>query len=253
MSSINSEISMEELMALGSYFSGNIPEDSYEFEQEVEKFLEDPQPIRRREDEEGVVIRPRKKLVSSAPSKKKGTAPQWRLSECQREMAEIVDLAHERLKGTPGVPEFSGGLTSTSNRIVTEEVERIKAERNPVVPKKRGKPAKPKVEGEPKVLKKGGRPAKSKVEGEPKVPKKRGRPAKTVEPKKTISDKDKPKRQSVADRFKAQMKRQSVANRFKAQGLVRPTIPADSAVTKVGPGRYNILGLLNKRPSRSPE
>ena len=42
MSSINntpkSEMSMEELMALGSYFRGNIPEDNAEFEQEVMDF-----------------------------------------------------------------------------------------------------------------------------------------------------------------------------------------------------------------------
>jgi hypothetical protein len=75
MSSINntpkSEISMEELMALSSYFGGNIPEDSDEFEQEVQALIEDPQPIRSRIDEDGIVIRPREKFVSSAPKGKK--------------------------------------------------------------------------------------------------------------------------------------------------------------------------------------
>jgi hypothetical protein len=50
-------------------------------------------------------------------------------------------------------------------------------------------------------------------------------------------------------------KRQTVAERFMAQKTVRPVIPADSVVTKVGPGKYNIAVDLNKkRPVRkAPE
>jgi hypothetical protein len=50
-------------------------------------------------------------------------------------------------------------------------------------------------------------------------------------------------------------KRQTVAERFMAQKTVRPVIPADIVVTKVGPGKYNIAVDLNKkRPVRkAPE
>jgi hypothetical protein len=46
-----------------------------------------------------------------------------------------------------------------------------------------------------------------------------------------------------------------VAERFIAQKTVRPIIPADSAVTKVGPGKYNIaVDFSKKRPVRkAPE
>ncbi|CAB3978682.1 transcriptional regulator [Paramuricea clavata] len=250
MDSTKSEISMEELLALGSYFSGNIPEDSAET------------------DEEYIVTRPCKKFISSAPQRKRGTAPQWKYSERQREAAELIDLAYDRLRGTPGVAEFSGGTAKTDSQIIQREVEKIKSERDQVVPKKRGRPPKAKVEEEPKIPKKRGRPPKAKVEGEPniprkrgrppkakveeepKIPKKRGRPPKTVESHKTISE----PRATVAERLLKQKtvkpKRQSVADRFKAQRLVRPVIPADSVVTKVGPGRYNIEVNLNKRPTR---
>jgi hypothetical protein len=248
MSSVNntpkSEMSMEELMALGSYFRGNIPEDSDEFEQEVMDFMEDPQPVRSRIDEDGIVIRPREKFVSSAPKGKKGTTPQWKYSKRQREAAELIDLAYDRLKGTPGVPEFSGGVAKTNSEIIQRKEEKIKAERNPVVPKKRGRPPKPKVESEPKIPKRRGRPPKPKVESEPKIPKKRGRPPKTkVE--------SKPKRETVAERFIKQNNtiskpRQSVADRLRSQGMVKPVIPADSVVTKVGSGKYNIEVNLNK-------
>jgi hypothetical protein len=37
-----SNISMEELIAIGEYFSGNIPSDDEQFEMNVEKFLGNP-------------------------------------------------------------------------------------------------------------------------------------------------------------------------------------------------------------------
>jgi hypothetical protein len=58
------------------------------------------------------------------------------------------------------------------------------------------------------------------------------------------------KRETVAQRFMKQGG-QTVADRFKAQKVVRSVIPADSVVTKVGPGRYNIAVDLNKKgPTR---
>jgi hypothetical protein len=74
-----------------------------------------------------------------------------------------------------------------------------------------------------------------------------GRPKVT----KVVEKKPEPKkRQTVAQRPMKQ-KRQTVADRFKAQKVVRSVIPADSVVTKVGPGRYNIVVDLNKkRPTR---
>ena len=78
------------------------------------------------------------------------------------------------------MPETTGGLWYSDNDHIKAEVEKIKAMRNPKIPKKRGRPPKTKVDGEPKIPKKRGRPLKAKVEGEPKIPKKRGRPPKTA-------------------------------------------------------------------------
>ena len=162
-----SNISMSELIAIGEYFSGNIPSDNEQFES----------------------------------------------------------------NGTPGLPETMGGVWRTDNVLVNREVEKIKEERNPKVPKKRGRPPKVKTDDEVKVPKKRGRPPKVKTDDEVKVPKKRGRPTK-----------DKPRRQTVAERFIAQT-------------TVRPMMPADSVVTKVGPGKYNIaVDFSKKRPVRkAPE
>ena len=147
--------------------------------------------------------------------------------------AALIEEAFERLKsnGTPGLPETMGGVWRTDNILVNREVEKIKEERNPKVPKKRGRPPKEKTDDEVKVPKKRGRPPKVKTDDEVKVPKKRGRPPK-----------DKPRRQTVAERFIAQK-------------IVRPVIPADSVVTKVGPGKYNIaVDFSKKRPVRkAPE
>jgi hypothetical protein len=116
--------------------------------------------------------------VDRSQPKKRGTAPPWKYSARQKEKVALIELAHDRLRGTPGLPETTGGLWYTDNDLIKKEVEKIKAERNPKVPKKRGRPPKPKVEGEVKVPKKRGRPPKPKAEGEVKVPKKRGRPPK---------------------------------------------------------------------------
>ena len=226
-----SNISMEELIAIGEYFSGNIPSDDEQFETDVEKFLENPYFEREEPEKEAIVIRPKPRKIPKNYTGKRGTAPQWKYSKRQQEKAALIEEAFKRLKGTPGLPETTGGLWFTDNDLIKEEVEKIKAERNPKIPKKRGRPPKAKVEGEVKVPKKRGRPPKAKTDGEAKVPKKRGRPpkAKTEVPPK--------KRQTVADRFRAQM-------------TVRPSIPSDSVVTKVGPGKYNIAVDLNKRPTR---
>jgi hypothetical protein len=68
---------------------------------------------------------------------------------------------------------------------------------------------------------------------------------------KVVEKKPEPKkRETVAQRFMKQGG-QTVADRFKAQKVVRSVIPADSVVTKVGPGRYNIAVDLNKKgPTR---
>ena len=227
---------MEELIAIGEYFSGNIPSDDEQFETDVEKFLENPYFEREKPEREPIVIRPKPRRIPKNYTGKRGTTPQWKYSKRQQEKAALIEEAFKRLKGTPGLPETTGGLWYTDNDLIKAEVEKIKAERNPKIPKKRGRPPKAKTDGEVKVPKKRGRPPKAKVEGEAKVPKKRGRPPKEkaeVPPK---------KRQTVADRFRAQM-------------TVRPVIPADSVVSKVGPGKYNIAVDLNrKRPTRkAPE
>ena len=231
-----SNISMEELIAIGEYFSGNIPSDDEQFEMDVEKFLENPHFEREEPEKEPIVIRPRPRRIPKNYTGKRGTAPPWKYSKRQQEKAALIEEAFKRLKGTPGLPETTGGLWYTDNDLIKAEVEKIKAERNPKIPKKRGRPPKAKTDGEVKAPKKRGRPPKQKTDEEVKVPKKRGRPpkAKTEVPPK--------KRQTVADRFRAQM-------------TVRPVIPADSVVSKVGPGKYNIAVDLNrKRPTRkAPE
>ena len=231
-----SNISMEEFIAIGEYFSGNIPSDNEQFEMNVEKFLENPYFEREKPEEEPIVIRPRPRRIPKNYTGKRGTAPPWKYSKRQQEKAALIEEAFKRLKGTPGLPETTGGLWYTDNDLIKAEVEKIKAERNPKIPKKRGRPPKAKTDGEVKVPKKRGRPPKAKTDEEVKVPKKRGRPpkAKTEVPPK--------KRQTVADRFRAQM-------------TVRSVIPADSVVTKVGLGKYNIAVDLNrKRPTRkAPE
>jgi hypothetical protein len=143
-------------------------------------------------------------------------------------------------------------LWYTDNDLIKAEFEKIKAERNPKVPKRRGRPPKAKAEGEVKVPKKRGRPPKLKTDEEVKTPKKRGRPPKVKVEEKPVAPPK--KRETVAQRPMKQ-KRQTVAERFMAQKIVRPVIPADSVVTKVGPGKYNIAVDLNKKkPTRkAPE
>jgi hypothetical protein len=194
-------------------------------------------------EEEPIVIIPRPQRIPKNYTGKRGTAPQWKYSKRQKEKAALIEEAFERLKGTPGLPETTGGLWYSDNDLINREVEKIKAERNPEVPKKSGRPAKAKTDEEVKVPKKRGRPPKAKTDEEVKIPKKRGRPPK-------VKVEEKP----VAQRFMKQ-KRQTVADRFRAQMIVRPVIPADSVVTKVGPGKYNIAVDLNKkRPTRkAPE
>jgi hypothetical protein len=173
-----SGISMKELIAISEYFSGNIPSDEDQFEMDVEAFRENPYFEREKPEEEPIVIRPKPRRIPRNYTGKRGTAPPWKYSERQKEKAALIELAFERLKGTPGLPETTGGLWYTDNELINKEVEKIKAERNPKVPKKRGRPPKVKVKGEVKVPKKRGRPQKVKVLGEAKVPKKRGRPPK---------------------------------------------------------------------------
>ena len=227
---------MEELIAIGEYFSGNIPSDEEQFEMDVEKFLENPYFEREKPEEEPIVIRPRPRRIPKNYTGKRGTAPPWKYSKRQQEKAALIEEAFERLKGTPGLPETTGGLWYTDNDLIKAEVEKIKAERNPKIPKKRGRPPKAKADEEVKVPKRRGRPPKAKADEDAKVSKRRGRPPKVkteVPPK---------KKQTVADRFRAQM-------------TVRPVIPADSVITKVGPGKYNIAVDLNKKkPTRkAPE
>ncbi|CAB3977547.1 Hypothetical predicted protein [Paramuricea clavata] len=71
-------------------------------------------------------------------SGKRGTAPQWKYSKRQQEKAALIEEAFERLKGTPGLPETTGGLWYSDNDLINKKVEKIKAERKPKVLKKRG-------------------------------------------------------------------------------------------------------------------
>ena len=239
---------MEELISIGEYFSGNIPSDEEQFEMDVEKFLENSYFQREKPEEEPIVIRPIPRRIPKNYTGKRGTAPPWKYSKRQQGKAALIEEAFERLKRTAGLPETTGGLWYTDNNLIKAEVEKIKAERNTKIPKKRGRPLKVKTDEEVKVTKKRGRPPKAKADEEVKVSKKRGRPPKVkVEDKPMTPPK---KRETVTQRFMKQ-KRQTVAERFMAQKTVRPVIPEDSVVTKVGPGKYNIAVDLNKkRPMR---
>ena len=244
-----SGMSVEEMMSVAEYFSGNIDSDSDQFEINVEKFLEDPFFEMEKSEKEPIVIRPRpRRIATKNPTGKRGTAPPWKYSKRQQEKADLIEEAFKRLKGTPGSPETTGGLWYTDNDLIKAEVEKIKAERNPKVPKKRGRPPKVKTDEEVKMPKKRGRPPKVKTDEEVKIPKKRGRP-----PKVKVEAPPK-KKETVAQRFMKQ-KRETVADRFRAQKTVRPAIPADSVVTKLGPCKYSITVDLNKKkPTRkAPE
>ena len=150
-----SGISMEELIAISEYFSGNIPSDEDQFEMDVETFRENPYFEREKPEEEPIVIRPKPRRIPRNYTGKRGTAPPWKYSTRQKEKAALIELAHERLKGTPGLPETTGGLWYTDNDLIKAEVEKIKAERNPKVPKKRGRPPKPKLRVKSRFLRRG--------------------------------------------------------------------------------------------------
>jgi hypothetical protein len=249
-----SGISMEELISIGEYFSGNTPSDEEQFEMDVEAFKKNPYFEREEPEEEPIVIIPRPRRIPKNYTGKRGTAPPWKYSKRQQEKAALIEEAFERLKGTPGLPETTGGLRYTDNDLIKAEVEKIKAERNPKIPKKRGRPPKAKADEEVKVPKRRSRPPKAKTDEEVKVPKKRGRPPKA----KTDEEAKAPKKRGGPPKEKVEVspkKKQTVADRFRAQMTVRPVIPADSVVTKVGRGKYNISVDLNKkRPARkAPE
>jgi hypothetical protein len=218
-----SNISMSELIAIGEYFSGNIPSDDEQFESDVGKFLENPLFEREVPKKEPIIIRPKPRRIPSNYTGKRGTAPQWKYSKRQQEKAALIEEAFKRLKSDdmPGLPETMGGVWRTDNVLVNREVEKIKEERNLKVPGERGRPPKSKTD-EVKVPKKRGRPPKVKTDNEVKVPKKRGRPPKV----KTDNEVKVPKKRGRPPR------RQTVAERFIAQKTVRPVIPADSVVTK---------------------
>ena len=80
-----SGISMEELLAIGEYFSGNIPSSNEEFEELVEAFRKNPFFEREEPEEEPIVIRPKPRRILKNYTGKRGTAPQWKYSKRQQE------------------------------------------------------------------------------------------------------------------------------------------------------------------------
>jgi hypothetical protein len=98
-----SNISMEELIAIGEYFSGNMGSDDEQFEKDVEKFLENPYFEREKPEEEPIMIRPRPRRIPKNYTGKRGTAPQWKYSKRQKEKAALIEEAFERLNGTPSL------------------------------------------------------------------------------------------------------------------------------------------------------
>ncbi|CAB3983697.1 Gastrula zinc finger [Paramuricea clavata] len=165
------------------------------------------------------VLRPKPRRIPKNYKSKRGITPVWKHSERQKAKALLVEEAYQSLlsKGVQGLPPTMAGKWRTDNVLINDEIKRIENERNPKVKKPRGRPPKAKTEAEVKVPKKRGRPPKAKTEV-------------------------KPKRQTVAERFLSQRK-------------VKLSVPADSVITSVGPGKFTITVDLNKRkPTRkAPE
>ena len=117
---------MEELIAIGEYFSGNIPSDDEQFEKDVGRFLENPLFEREEPEKEPIVIRPKPRRIPGNYTGKRGTAPQWKYSKRQQEKAALIEEAFERLKsnGTPGLPETMGGVWRTDNVLVNRKSKR---------------------------------------------------------------------------------------------------------------------------------
>ena len=149
---------------------------------------------------------------------KRGIMPTWKYSDRQKAKAVLVEEAYQSLlsKGVQGLPPTMGGRWRTDNVLVNEEIKRIENERNPKVKRPRGRPPKVKTDAEVKVPKKRGRPPKAKVD--------------------------------------ATAKKQSVVERFLNQRKAKLSVPADSVITPMGPGKFTITVDLNKKPVRkAPE
>ena len=227
------EISMSDLTSLASYFSGTIEKmDNEKFEREVEAFIQDPTPIRSRTDEMPPVKRPRKRVEKNVTyRKKKGTAPPWKRSERQKKTDARRESAREQFTEYLSLPDDG----TPSGFTIFDE------------------------------------PSPERMEVKPKA--KKGKKPKT---KKEV----KPKRESVADRFRKAMetrKKREANMKYTSKNIsgasdklsptiktkgkptrptrkapdipkgVRPWIPADSVVTKVGPGKFNIEVDLNRQ------
>jgi hypothetical protein len=223
-----SEISIEQLMELNSIIEGG------DFtEEKVNDILEDANyrvtPSDKGEDyfygekqfadEVDVdVLRPKPRRVPKNYKGKRGMVPEWKYPERQKAKAVLVEEAYQSLiaKGVEGLPPTMGGVWRTDNVLVNEEIKRIDNERNSKVKRPRG------------------RSPKAKTETEVKVPKKRGRPPKV--------------------KTDVTVKKQTVAERFLNQRKVKLSVPADSAITPMGPGKFTITVDLNKRSVRkAPE
>jgi hypothetical protein len=226
------EINMSDLASLASYFSGSIEKmDNEKFEREVEAFIQDPTPIRSMIDEMPLVKRPRKGVEKNVTyRKRKGTAPPWKRSERQKKKDAIRESAREQFTEYLSLPDDG---TPSGFSIFDE-------------------------------------PSPERMEVKPKA--KKGKKPKT---KKEV----RPKRETVADRFRKAMKtrKEREANMKYISGNIsgashklsptiktkgkptrptrkapdipkgaRPWIPADSVVTKVGPGKFNIEVNLNR-------
>ncbi|CAB4005580.1 ---NA---, partial [Paramuricea clavata] len=246
-------MTVEQLMALSDIIDDSDYEES--FEDEVERISEDkfyrvapkdkgkdPFEGERQFIDEGDRStdskRPRRRPLNEKGER--GIMPTWKYSERQKAKALLVEEAYQSLlsRGVKGLPPTMGGRWRTDDPQVNAEMKRLENLRNPKRP--RGRPPKVKVDSEAKVPKRRGRPSQVKAAETPeaKVPKRRGRP-----PKVKVTETPKPK-----------VKRQTVAERFISQNRIKLSIPADSVITQVGPGKFTVTVDLSKKPTRkAPE
>ncbi|CAB4022658.1 Gastrula zinc finger, partial [Paramuricea clavata] len=187
---------------------------------------------------------------------KRGIMPTWKYSERQKAKALLVEEAYQSLlsRGVEGLPPTMGGRWRTDDPQVNAEMKRLENLRNPKRP--RGRPPKAKADSEAKVPR--GRPSKVKADSEAKVSKRRGRPPKAKESKtleaKVPKRRGRPPKVKVAETLKPKVKRQTVAERFISQNRIKLSVPANSVITQVGPGKFTVTVDLSKKPTRkAPE
>ncbi|CAB4010884.1 Gastrula zinc finger [Paramuricea clavata] len=261
------DMTVEQLMALSEIIDDSDYEEN--LEDEVEKISEDkfyrvapkdkgkdPFEGERQFIDEGDRStdpkRPRRRPLNEKGER--GIMPTWKYSERQKAKALLVEEAYQSLlsRKVEGLPPTMGGRWRTDDPQVNAEMKRLENLRNPKRP--RGRPPKAKTDGAVRAPR--GRPQKVKSDAEVVIPKRRGRPPKVKSDADVVIPKKhgRPPKVKVAETPKPKVKRQTVAERFISQNRIKLSIPADSVITQVRPGKFTVTVDLSKKPTRkAPE